>query len=416
MVGVNPGNSSLEWREFRVLCALLSKIGHHGGGDGASRRPVHPDISNLHTHELRRDGGAGLIGLSQGLGTPANFVTSNFNTYGTTTTASQLAVNVPGVATEGAGVLVGQGSVTLPSTQASDVVVTLASSNTGEAPVPAAVTVPAGQLSLNATITAQDAGNNTTTGFNGTATLNCGQPTKIVGNGTSSSTVLPLYTYYHDQRSQCIYLQSAIGAAGTIRGLSLNVTTLPGQTMNNWTIRMKHTALASYSTPSWESTGWTTVYQANQTISSTGLTTFTFSTPFVYDGVSNLMVDFSFNNSSWTSAGAVVYTTANATRSIHYYTDSGYGDPLTWSGTSPTPLSLRCDLHGHHLHRAGVHGPVHMDRHREERWRGGCRSHRFAEHSIRFRNGPTHGDGDRFHRGSLRRRAVSAGQGLRPVN
>ena len=192
---------------------------------------------------------------------------------------------------------------------------------------------------FSATVTAQDAGNNVATGFTGTAALSCGQGTKIVGTGTASSSVLPLYTFYHDQRSQCIYLQSELGAAGTIKALSLNVTTVPGQTMNNWTIRMKHTALNSYATAAWESTGWTTVYQANETISATGLATFTFLTPFTYDGVSNLMVDFSFNNSTYTTEGAVVSTTASATRSIHYYTDSGFGDPLTWSGTSsPTPI------------------------------------------------------------------------------
>jgi len=49
--------------------------------------------------------------------------------------------------TEGNGVLVGQGSVTLPATQPSDVIVALTSSNTGEATVPATVTVVAGQLS-----------------------------------------------------------------------------------------------------------------------------------------------------------------------------------------------------------------------------------------------------------------------------
>src|SRR5207247_2005272 len=65
-----------------------------------------------------------------------------------------------------------------------------------------------------------------------------------------------------------------------------------------------------------------------------------FPTPFAYDGTSNLMVDFSFNNSSYTTAGACAYTTASATRTIYYYTDSGYGDPLTWSGTtSPSPIS-----------------------------------------------------------------------------
>ena len=191
---------------------------------------------------------------------------------------------------------------------------------------------------FTATLFAKDAGNNTVTGYGGSVALNSGTATRSVGTGTSSSTTLPFHSYYHDERSQCIYLQSEIGAAGTIRALSLNVTTLPGQTLTNWTIRMKHTALASYSTASWDSTGWTTVYQANQTINATGWVTFTFTTPFAYNGTSNLMVDFSFNNSSYTSSGGVTYTAASATRSIYYYTDSGYGDPLTWSGTSsPTP-------------------------------------------------------------------------------
>ena len=52
------------------------------------------------------------------------------------------------------------------------------------------------------------------------------------------------------------------------------------------------------------------------------------------------MLDFSFNNSFYTSSGGVTYTTASATRTIHYYTDSGYGDPLTWTGTTnPSPIT-----------------------------------------------------------------------------
>jgi len=192
---------------------------------------------------------------------------------------------------------------------------------------------------FSTTITAQDIANNTVTSFASTAAL-AAPASRSVGTASTTTTTLPLYTFYHDQRTQCIYLQGEIGGATTIRGLSLNVTTLPGQTMNNWTIRLKHTALSNYTTAAWESTGWTTVYQANTTISATGLTTFTFTTPFAYDGTSNLMVDFSFNNSSYTSSGGVTYTTANATRTIHAFTDSGFGDPLLWSGTgSPTPLT-----------------------------------------------------------------------------
>jgi hypothetical protein len=192
---------------------------------------------------------------------------------------------------------------------------------------------------VSATVTAQDAWNNTVTSFTGTAALNCGQPTRVVGTGKDTTNVFPLDTQFDDQRSQVIYLQSQIGAAGTIKGLSLNVTTPPGQTMNNWTIRMKHTTLSRYVNQVWENSGWTTVYQANQTISAPGLTRFTFTKPFVYDGVNNLMVDFSFNNASFTSSGGVTCTTTAELRTLHSKgINSWHADPLSWSGTmNPRP-------------------------------------------------------------------------------
>jgi hypothetical protein len=82
----------------------------------------------------------GLIGLSQGLGTPSDYASSNFSTYPT----SYLQLNLPAVATEGDGVLAGQGSVTVVPVQASPLVVALSSNNTGKVIVPASVTIPAG--------------------------------------------------------------------------------------------------------------------------------------------------------------------------------------------------------------------------------------------------------------------------------
>jgi hypothetical protein len=160
-----------------------------------------------------------------------------------------------------------------------------------------------------------------------------------IGSGTGTW-YLPLDTSYHDNRTQTIYLASEIGQSGNITALALDVTTIPGQVMNSFTIRMKHTTLASYSTASWEgpSSGWTTVYQTNESITATGWITFTFSTPFAYNATDNLMVDISFNNSSYTTTGYIHYSNPGLNRSIYYRTDSFHGDPLTWNGTStPTP-------------------------------------------------------------------------------
>jgi len=146
----------------------------------------------------------------------------------------------------------------------------------------------------------------------------------------------PLGTDYHDARTQVIYLKDEVGTAGLISGLSLYVTKVPGQELKTWTIRLKHTPLSSYSTRAWQTNDWTVAFQTNMTIAATGWVKFDFATPFMYNGTSNLLVDFSFNNSSYTSGGYCWYKPTTANRSLYYRTDSQFGDPLTWTGTTPS--------------------------------------------------------------------------------
>lgn len=188
---------------------------------------------------------------------------------------------------------------------------------------------------------AVDAEGRTVESFAGTVNLrgpNITNPNPTVGTGTTTWS-FPFYPYYHDVRTQVIYLASELGGPVRITALALDLTNTPGQVLQNWTIRMKHTALASYPVSSWEgpASGWTTVLQQNQTISATGWVTFAFSTPFYYDGTSNLMIDFSFNHSAY--GGGVIgycrYTSTSGSRTLYGYSDSAAGDPLSWSGTGP---------------------------------------------------------------------------------
>lgn len=152
----------------------------------------------------------------------------------------------------------------------------------------------------------------------------------------------PFATVRHDARTQVIYLASEIGGAGGIPWLALDVAALPDGGMDNFTIRLKHTALSTYSVASWEGpgSGWTVVYQNNETISLTGWHYFAFSSSFPYNGIDNLLVDFSFNKSAsafWN--GNCLYSIPGGNRSIYYRINSSYGDPLDWTGTSnPMPL------------------------------------------------------------------------------
>ena len=188
------------------------------------------------------------------------------------------------------------------------------------------------------TVRALDLAGNAVTAFTGSAALEI-PAERPVGTATTTSS-FPLYSYYHDCRSQVIYTAAELGGATRFTSLALNVTTVPGQTLNAWTIRIKPTTLSAYvaGSAAWETTGWTVVHQSNATVSPAGWVTFPFTAPFDYDGVSNLLIDFSFNNSNYTSSGTTAAMTATQTRMIYAYTDSGYGDPLTWSGTgSPAP-------------------------------------------------------------------------------
>ncbi len=141
----------------------------------------------------------------------------------------------------------------------------------------------------------------------------------------------PMRTSYHDSRTQVIYLASEIGDAQTITDLALDVYQVPGQTLNYWTIRMKHTSKSYYSgSPFFETSGWTTVYQSNESISSTGWKNFHFQNSFEYNGTNNLMIDFSHNNSYYSTDGYCMVSDMGSDRVLTAASNSGDGDPLYW--------------------------------------------------------------------------------------
>jgi len=99
----------------------------------------------------------------------------------------------------------------------------------------------------------------------------------------------------------------------------------------NFTIRLKHTTRNAYpSFVDYENSGWSTVYQANQSLPA-GWQTFQFSVPFAYNGVDNLMIDLSYENSAISgSTGACKIKLAGENRAIGINSDI-VPNPLTWS-------------------------------------------------------------------------------------
>ena len=156
-----------------------------------------------------------------------------------------------------------------------------------------------------------------------------------IGSASTATWNYPFATYFHDARTTSIYLASEIGCnGGLITGLQYHVVMIPGQVMENFTIRLRHTSLASYSSPEFEVDNWHTAYQADATVTETGWYGFTFSDPFEWNGVDNIEIDVCFNNDEWTSDGAVYSFIGGGLRSKFYQCDScscGTTNPLTWT-------------------------------------------------------------------------------------
>ncbi len=125
----------------------------------------------------------------------------------------------------------------------------------------------------------------------------------------------PFRGQYFDARTQMLYSASELTllgfTAGNITSIGFNVTSKTStQPYNGLTIRLKNTATSALAGGAFE-TGGTQVYMNNYSTTS-GMNTIPI-TPFAWNGVSNLLVDICFDNSSGTGTNDLVSgTSANS--------------------------------------------------------------------------------------------------------
>jgi trimeric autotransporter adhesin len=130
-------------------------------------------------------------------------------------------------------------------------------------------------------------------------------------------------------------------AVGPMTALSFDITNVNScPTLNNVSVSIGHTSLAALTTVF--VTGLTTVFTAPSYTPVNGINTHTFSSPFNWDGVSNIVVEFCFNNSSFLSAGNASFkTTAFSYAATNmFYTDA----PGVCANTSGSTSNDRPDI------------------------------------------------------------------------
>ena len=153
--------------------------------------------------------------------------------------------------------------------------------------------------------------------------------------GESNVWEFPFRTYFHDAHSQFLYLTNDLGGAGQITSLAVHIDSLPGQAMNRFRIRLKQGVNSQFLSQEWDSQGWTTVFSGDVLIGDSGWHRFRLDQPFNYDGIQALEVDFSFDNTSYSSDGLCFFVETADWRGRVFESDSAFGDPLDWSGLTP---------------------------------------------------------------------------------
>jgi len=123
-------------------------------------------------------------------------------------------------------------------------------------------------------------------------------------------------------------------SAGNIDKLKLDISSL-GDNLNYLTIKMKHSALSTLSESSYENTNLTTVYSINTSFA-TGINTINLTTPFNWDGTSNVIIDISFSNPNGGTGHVLNGETTASNMGVHSTQDDGYLD-FEWGNYVEVP-------------------------------------------------------------------------------
>ena len=152
------------------------------------------------------------------------------------------------------------------------------------------------------------------------------QSTITIGTGSSSNTntsyPAPYGNWYQGAKHQMIIRATELNAAGMTAGnissLAFNVATANGTALSSFSIAIGSTTKSSWTPFSDDfETGLTTVFTSTSYTETIGWNVHNFSTPFYWDGVSNLVVETCFNNGAF-SNNASTYFSSTSYTSVMY--------------------------------------------------------------------------------------------------
>ena len=172
------------------------------------------------------------------------------------------------------------------------------------------------------------------------------QTNVTIGTASTTNSYLPTYEWYSYTLSQQIYTASEIAAAGGGAGRILSISFYHGSTSATRTVAvyLKHTNKNEFSSTSdWVAVSSSDlVYQGSMSIpSSSGWYTVNLTTPFHYDGTSNLLLCVDDNTGSYVSSCTDYVYSTSGYQAMYIYSDGTNYSPSSPSGYSGTRLTSK---------------------------------------------------------------------------
>ncbi|MBP5572731.1 MAG: hypothetical protein J6X40_01015, partial [Bacteroidales bacterium] len=164
----------------------------------------------------------------------------------------------------------------------------------------------------------------------------------IGGGGDATSNYLPSYNFYNYALTQQIYTAAELGREGLITSIAFY--NRGAVKTRNLDFYMKSTTKSSFA----NATDWIAVsasdkvFSGNVTLVANDWTIITFSTPFIYDGTSNVVLVTDDNSGEYTSSPHMVCRAFNAAnQAIYVYSDGTNYNPYSPSSYSGTISSVK---------------------------------------------------------------------------
>ena len=183
-------------------------------------------------------------------------------------------------------------------------------------------------------------------GVVGSGSANLGTGSTLTGATSQPTAFCNRWSSY---RMQTVYTPADLNGAGlqagNITAIAFNIATLGDAATNGSFTVLMGTSAASTFTDFISSAGFTTVYPAATYTHAVGVNTITLTTPYFWNGTSNLVIEISHTGANLTNNATTFYT-ATAGNTVAYSTNGGVtGTPstqrlnITFTGTIGATLS-----------------------------------------------------------------------------